>query len=104
MDRRTYFHIGMHIDGKTDGRTDTQTWHQTYGRTEIFKHIHVGKIQKKVSRVNTRTNGLFICVHTSAVSHLVSKHTHPRINIEVRSKKFEVRNKEYHGHAYMYQT
>ena len=46
MDRRTYFHIGMHIGGKIDGRTDTQTSHQTYRRTEIFKHIHVGKIQK----------------------------------------------------------
>ena len=46
MDRRTYFHIGMHIGGQIDGRTDTQTWHQTYRRTEIFKHIHVGQIQK----------------------------------------------------------
>ena len=66
MDRRTYFHIGMHIGGQIDGRTDTQTWHQTYRRTEIFKHIHVGQIQKMACRVNTRTNGLFICMHTSA--------------------------------------
>ena len=66
MDRRTYFHIGMHIDGHIDERTDTQTWQQIFRRTEIFKHIHVGKIQKKVSRMNTRTNGLFIGVHTSA--------------------------------------
>ena len=76
MDRRTYFHIGMHIGGQIDGRTDTQTWHQTYRRTEIFKHIHVGQIQKMASRVNTRTNGLFLCVHTSAAHSRTHAYTH----------------------------
>ena len=86
-----------------DGRTHKHGIRPT-GRQNYFNIYMKAKYKKKmVSRVNTRTNGLFICVHTTSAHSPTHAYT-PRINIAVRSKKFGVRNKEYHGHAYMHQT
>ena len=98
MDRRTYLHIGMHIGGQID--TNMASDLQADRNISIYTCRSNTKMS---SRVNTRTNDCsYACTHRPHI--LVRTHTHPRINIEVRSKKFGVKNKEYHGDAYMHQT
>ena len=59
------------------------------------------KYKRMINWVNTRTNGQFICMHVSAVHSRAHAYT---LENEHRSKKLGVRNKDYHGNAYMHQT
>ena len=53
-------------------------------------------------RTHGQTDSSYASTHRPYT--LVRMYTHSRINIEVRSKKIGVRNKDYHGQAYMRQT
>ena len=84
-----------------DGRTHKHGIRPTGGQKYLNIYMQA-KFKKMVSRLNTRKNCSHACAHRPHT--LVRTHTHPRINIEVRSKIFGVRNKENRGHAYMHQT
>ena len=71
--------------------------HQTYRRTEIFKQIGLNT----KGRMITQTNGQSIYMHASAVHSRTHTYT---LENKHRSRKLGVRNKDYHGHAYMHQT
>ena len=86
-------------DRWTDGHANRQ---QTCRRTEIFKHRGLNTKEWSAGWIHGQTDSSCACMHWPYT--LVRMHTHSRINIEVWSKMLEVRNKDYHGHAYMHQT
>ena len=64
-------------------------------------HGHASDLQNCIYNaiINTRTNKLFICVHTSAAHSRTHAYTPENKYQSKQSKQFGVINKEYHGHA-----